>query len=412
MKKIVSFLITISLLLTLLLPAVFALETGDYTWRNHTIRLAEIQDKPMFAPADMKDNERALGLVLEVPGTLAADETLRHALFESACLKDENGQAYKPGAAMSKGNTLTYLFAFPKTLDVSALSLSFGEEVPTSNILKDFVGEWEGQHDDIHLTFTVNEDGSGQYIFEQSGYRESYPVRLSADNNTFTVDIPADNALSITSCGGFWEYRDEVLTLLVVTTFKSGKQFTYIIPCRRVEKKGATTDSSVPDLPLGRWLEMDLRFILPGNLTWDATAADVTALLGENMQQGQMSENITALAGQGTPWEESAVTLGYLFQKDDLVCLIQTFQNKDIGKDEVYDKLCTTLRGMYGNANITDFDQIAPFAAALNIPSADLAHLETVPWCAWMLPDQNTLVYLANSHSIGIMYFNTARLQK
>jgi hypothetical protein len=295
---------------------------------------------------------------------------------------------------------------------ILSLPLAFALETG-NNILKDFIGEWEGQSDDIHLTFTVNEDGSGQYTFEQSGYQESYPVRLSADDNVFVVDIPADNALSITSCGGFWEYRDEVLTLFVVTTFKSGKQFTYIIPCRRIEKKGATTDLSVPDAPLGRWLEADLRFILPGNLTWDATTADITALLGEKMQQGQISENTSALAGLGTSWEENAVTLGYLIQNDELVCLIQTFQNKDIDKEEVYDKLCTTLRGMYGDANLTDISQIAPYVAAIDIASAeDLAHLESVPWCAWMLPDQNTLVYLADSYGIGIMYFNTARLLK
>lgn len=276
MKKKTCLLFT--LLLVLLLAFASALETGEYIWQNHSIQLVKIEEKPFFAIASMKKDERALGIVLEVPKALELDNFLSHAMYKSACLTDESGQVYKPGAAMLKGNTFTYLFAIPKELDNSSLRFKFEGETPANNILKDFAGEWEGQSGDIHLTFTVNEDGNGQYTFEQSGYRESYPVRLSADDNTFTVDIPANNALSITSCKGTWKYQDEELTLDVVTTFKNGRQFKYSILCQRVKKK------AVPEEYIGKWQGSSGNITLTFEISADSRAKFT-------FQQGQYSES-------------------------------------------------------------------------------------------------------------------------
>ncbi|MGI6689191.1 MAG: hypothetical protein ACOX6Y_12755 [Christensenellales bacterium] len=276
MKKIVCLLM--SLLLILSLPAALAIETGEYTWQNYTVQLVEIEEKPFFAPADMKEGERPLSIVLEAPKAVALDNALSHAMYKSACLMDESGRVYKPGVLMTKENTFTYLFAIPKELDSASLCLTFEGEAPASDALKAFVGDWEGQSGDIHLTFTVNEDGSGQYIFEQSGYRESYPVRLSADDHTFIVDIPSKNALSITDCRGVWQYEDEALKLDVVTTFANGRQFKFSIPCRRVEKK------AVPEEYIGKWRGSS------GNITLTfEIGADSRAKF--TFQQGQYAES-------------------------------------------------------------------------------------------------------------------------
>lgn len=405
MKKKICLLMSLFLVLPVWLT--FALETGDYTWQNYTIQLAEIQEKPMFAPADMKDDERALGLVLKVPETLATDETLSHALYESACLTDENGQVYRPGAAMSKDGTFTYLFAVPKALDSSSLRLMF-EEVSASNTLQIFVGDWEGQSGNIYLTFTVNEDGSGQYTFEQSGYRESYPVHLSADDNSFAVDIPENNALSITDCRGTWQYTNEVLTLNVVTTFKGGRQFKYSIPCRRMKDS-----SNGLEAQLGKCPETDKVFFLPGNITWDSTADDIAAFLGkENLEQGNLFENSSVLfTPKAIPWDQGETLTGYGFQHDKLIFIAQELRRTGLNREEFFNELCDTLSKMYGETNLSNFGQISSYLTAINISPENLLELENAPWCAWILPDQNTLVFALDYLEVGIIYLNTARLQ-
>lgn len=232
MKKLLCTLCCLALLLGLF-PAALAIEQGEYSWREYTVKLMEVVDPSRFAPANIQDGQRAIALRLEMPQTLVKDEALADSIYHDALLTDGDGHNYKPGAALQKGSVLTYLYAIPKDADLDALSLGFDAEAPAVS-LADFAGTWEGQSGNIHLTFTVQEDGKGSYAFEQAGYKESYEVALSADDKTFVVDIPADNALGITSCEGSWAFEDEVLTLDVVTTFRNGRQFTYSIPCKKV----------------------------------------------------------------------------------------------------------------------------------------------------------------------------------
>lgn len=293
---------------------------------------------------------------------------------------------------------------------ILSLPLAFALETG-GNVLKDFVGEWEGQSGNIHLTFTVNEDGSGQYTYEQSDYRESYPVRLSADDNTFAVDIPANNALSITTCEGAWLYEDEVLTLDVVTTFANGRQFSYSIPCRRVNKDGAAAAPDSLEAQLGKCSETDKQFIWPGNITWDSTRDDVVALLGEDVEQIEISEDVTGLSNMKyIQQEQSEMPILYAFRNDELICIIQAFSlESNSGKS--YDELCAALSGMYGEANLTDFSRISSCLIMFGVSPEILSEQETAPWSAWMLPDQNTLVFAIDYQGVGVMYFNTARLQ-
>jgi len=109
----------------------------------------------------------------------------------------------------------------------------------------ELVGQWRGTGmpkgggPAIDLTATINADGTGEYTFGQSGYRESYPFTISADNSAFSVDIPADNALGISACGGSWALEGGVLKLDITTTFASGGSYSYTAECERADAAGA-----------------------------------------------------------------------------------------------------------------------------------------------------------------------------
>lgn len=165
--------ILICLLLTALLLPAFALETGEYTWQGHTVRLIEVQENPMLAPTDMKDGDRALGLRLEVPEALAADKDLAHALYEAARLTDANGQSYKPGAALAKDNVLTHLFAVPASLDVSALRLSFEGEAAAEDSLK-------APADDLNALFGAWSEADARFAMHNGVTWTSAPEDIAA----------------------------------------------------------------------------------------------------------------------------------------------------------------------------------------------------------------------------------------
>lgn len=348
MKKQISFLIICLLLLAPLLPSAFALEAGEYTWREHTIRLIEVQENPMLAPADMKDGDRAIGLRLEVPEAIASDEALSHTLYEAARLTDESGQSYKPGAALAKDNVLTYLFAVPEALELSTLRLMFEGEAKAAGNLKAFVGDWEGQSGDIHLSFTVREDGSGQYAFDQAGYHESYVVKLNADDNTFTVDIPKDNTLSIVSCKGTWQYADEVLTLNVVTTFASGRQFKYSIPCKRKVDPNARSLSDALALAgqlqesvAAFWEKCDQKEYawlgrVPG---YDMSAPEAAAVL--RVPQKQFDDLTLLLGSQDTPAVAFAAVVNTQFNLPYANAAAKTAQTAKL--DPVADGSCALV---------------------------------------------------------------------
>ena len=96
-------------------------------------------------------------------------------------------------------------------------------------------GEPEGGGNPIDLEITVNSDATGEYQFEQAGYKESYPFTLESEDRSFQVNIPADNQLGITSCKGTYSYEDDKLTLQIKTEFSSGRTFEYTAVCTKKE---------------------------------------------------------------------------------------------------------------------------------------------------------------------------------
>ena len=82
---------------------------------------------------------------------------------------------------------------------------------------------------------TVEDDGSGEYTFDQAGYHESYPFTISRDGNRFSVDIPATSQLG--SVEGTWELKNEILVLDITSTFTRGGSYSYIAECKKAAAK-------------------------------------------------------------------------------------------------------------------------------------------------------------------------------
>ncbi|MDL2319368.1 hypothetical protein LJC74_09945, partial [Eubacteriales bacterium OttesenSCG-928-A19] len=212
-------------LLALLLVAgsALAITEGDYDWEGEVIAVT-VDEAPMFSPAGTAEDERGLALELMVSDALLADAARLDALYAQARLVMEDGTVIAPGTAMQRGEApqLTYLYAVPRDVEVSSLTLEFGAE---GGIPAEYIGMWQGTVDNISLSFIVEADGTGEYTFEQSGYTESYPFALSVDDDTFSVDIPANNKLGIAGISGTYAYADDVLTLDVRTAFQNGGEF-------------------------------------------------------------------------------------------------------------------------------------------------------------------------------------------
>ena len=115
-----------------------------------------------------------------------------------------------------------------------------------AEIPRELAGKWQGTGTpknggpSIDLTAEINADGSGQYTFEQAGYRESYPFTVSSSDSTFSVDIPATSGLG--SVAGTWALEDGVLVLDITTTFPNGRTYSYIARCERVTEEAAAVD--------------------------------------------------------------------------------------------------------------------------------------------------------------------------
>lgn len=123
--------------------------------------------------------------------------------------------------------------------DQTSTPLATAEE-ENALIQKELVGTWKGSGEPIGggspiaLDVVVNADATGSYTFEQAGYVESYPFTMANDTDSFSVSIPADNQLGISTCEGSYSYSDGVLTLNITTEFSSGRQFKYVAECVKV----------------------------------------------------------------------------------------------------------------------------------------------------------------------------------
>ena len=119
-------------------------------------------------------------------------------------------------------------------------------------IPEEIVGTWQGQGTPkndgppIILVVTVNADGTGDYFFNQNGYMESNPIRISYEGNSFTVDT--DKSM-LSSCEGTWALEDGVLTLDINSTPPSGVTYSYIAECTKVIKEETGEEESGEEEP-------------------------------------------------------------------------------------------------------------------------------------------------------------------
>lgn len=130
----------------------------------------------------------------------------------------------------------------PEPAQESAPGISTDETVPEG-----LVGDWQGVGKpknggpSIDLTIHIEEDGTGNYTFDQAGYHESYPFTISQDGNRFSVDIPATSQLG--SVDGTWEVKDGVLLLDITSTFTSGGSYSYNAECSKISSVAKKTET-------------------------------------------------------------------------------------------------------------------------------------------------------------------------
>lgn len=113
-------------------------------------------------------------------------------------------------------------------------------EIPSEGLPKELIGTWEGvgipKNDGggrINLVVRIDEDGSGEYQFEQSGYSESLPFSVDWKDNRFTVHVPIDNVANIGICSGTWELKNGKLILDITTEFANGRTYSYTAECEK-----------------------------------------------------------------------------------------------------------------------------------------------------------------------------------
>ena len=108
-------------------------------------------------------------------------------------------------------------------------------------IPEELVGTWHGagtpeKGSPIDLTVMIQEDGTGEYIFDQAGYVENNPITISYEGNSFSVNT--DESV-LGGCEGTWELKDGVLTLDITSTLPSGATYSYIAELTKAEEEGS-----------------------------------------------------------------------------------------------------------------------------------------------------------------------------
>lgn len=86
----------------------------------------------------------------------------------------------------------------------------------------------------IDLELTVSEDGTGEYVFVQGSYRESFPFTVEAESGTFSVDIPAASRLG--KVEGTWALENGALKLDITSQFAAGGSYSYSAVCTKTAK--------------------------------------------------------------------------------------------------------------------------------------------------------------------------------
>jgi len=241
-----------------------------FLWNSHTLQVAYAQDNETVNSGHAKVGEKSVQVFLEsMYDTLSWDEVT--SCGPDFSLRDSDGIEYSVvacGFQAEEGSSrniadlasnryigFSPIFDIPNGTRFDALTLVVknGETSEVITILlagvpsevsavaetipEELVGVWSGMGTPlgggsvISLDISVNEDGTGEYTFEQTGYMESYPFTLKSERELFTVNIPTDNRLGVVKCEGTYSYANDVLTLRITTTFSSGRQFEYIANC-------------------------------------------------------------------------------------------------------------------------------------------------------------------------------------
>lgn len=148
-----------------------------------------------------------------------------------------------------------------------------------SAIPEELIGSWTGtgsppgKGSPIDLSFTIAEDGTGEYRFMQGGYTESYPFALQSETAAFTVSVPQNNALGIASVSGTYALADGVMTLAIVTHFQNGGTYEYTAACTRQQ---TAAQAALPTFP---WEDKPIRIAL---ITEDESVIDYKPSVGED----------------------------------------------------------------------------------------------------------------------------------
>jgi len=127
MKKMISCILALILLMALTSPALASIE-GEYTWNDFTITVSDVNDRLSVESDENTDDLDSVTVELSLPDSLMENRDLRGALIEQARLVDDQGASYESDAAMSRGNTVMLHFSLPAGTDLDMLTLAFHSE--------------------------------------------------------------------------------------------------------------------------------------------------------------------------------------------------------------------------------------------------------------------------------------------
>ncbi len=267
---------------------------------------------------------------------------------------------------------------------------------------------------DPKLVFeNYNTKGARESIARQNGYygyksRDEKILVLDLDGRMFYMGacfVPYDAGWLLSPIAYSW-----VKSLLGMVSLQ------LMIPAEEVPEVQRAVPTQGLEERVGRWSEADGQFLLPGRISWQSSASDVRAYLGEKEsdQSGAGETPAEVFSIEPISWDEVQSNPRYYFRQGKLAALAQEFAHLYGRRNILYAELCYALSKACGEANITDFSLVLPCLQALeSIPAEAIPEIEASLWQAWMLPDQNTLVFVFNQDKggMGVAYFNSGRLK-
>ena len=114
-----------------------------------------------------------------------------------------------------------------------------GKSEKSSSVPAEYIGHWIGYAAGSYLEFDLQTDGSGVYTMTDGNYTANYNFTLELGTNTFTVQIPKDNASGVADISGTYEYLEGMLILNISTTLNNGSMMPdSTVPCVRLSGSG------------------------------------------------------------------------------------------------------------------------------------------------------------------------------